>query len=319
MATLRPSASDLLLAWYARHGRTLPWRTDRSPYNVVVSEFMLQQTQVERVAPAFERFTVQFPSFGALAAASTDAVIRAWRGLGYNTRAVRLQHLARAVCEEHGGNLPRDAASLAKLPGVGPYTAGAIRAFAFDRDDVALDTNVRRVVHRVFFGVEWPPQPRGKVERAATKLVPTGRGNDVNSALMDLGASICTARAPRCLVCPLRSVCVAAPVDAGRLAALASVHARPRGPQERLPFERTTRFLRGRIVDALRVLPPRHAISLLDLHAEMVALVPGKTAADVERAARALVRDGVASLDGFSLTLARDVAERQPNQDGRSE
>jgi A/G-specific adenine glycosylase len=301
------SLPRLLLSWYARHGRTLPWRTDRSPYSVVVSEFMLQQTQVERVLPAFERFVSAFPSFAALAAASSESVVRAWRGLGYNTRAVRLRRLARAVCEQHGGRLPCDTAALRRLPGVGPYTASAVRAFAFDADVVALDTNVRRVVHRALFGIEWPPLATSKeIDAAAAPLIPAGRANDVNSALMDLGATLCTARAPKCLLCPLQTACVAAPIDATRLAALARAHGRPAGPQERLPFERTTRFLRGRIVEGLRALPPETAISLLDLHGRLANVARGRTVEDVTRAARALARDGIVSFDGATLRLGRE-------------
>jgi A/G-specific adenine glycosylase len=295
-------AADLLLAWYARERRLLPWRTDRSPYNVVVSEFMLQQTQVGRVLPAFVRFVAAFSSFEALAAAPAGDVVRAWRGLGYNTRAVRLQRLARAVCERHAGTLPRDYALLRRLPGVGPYTARAIRAFAFDCDDVALDTNVRRVVHRVLFGSEWPPLATpAQIAAAAARLVPSGRGNDTNSALMDLGATLCTARAPKCLLCPLQSVCSAAPIDAARHAASAKKHAR-RNPQP-VPFEGTSRFLRGRIVDALRALPAHSAISLLDLHGMLAGIVPGRTVDDFSRASHALARDGLVSFEGTTLRL----------------
>jgi A/G-specific adenine glycosylase len=298
--------SDRLLSWYAVHRRALPWRTDRSPYNVVVSEFMLQQTPVERVLPAFALFIAEFPSFAALAGAPTDAVLRAWRGLGYNARAVRLQRLARVVCDLHGGTLPREYADLRKLPGVGSYTACAIRAFAFDCDDVALDTNVRRVVHRVLFGIEWPPRATpSEIDAGAARLLPSGRANDVNSALMDLGAKLCTARAPKCLLCPLRGVCAAAPVDAARLSALARKHARRR-PQDRIPFERTTRFLRGRIVEALRALPARAAISLLDLHGRLEAIAPSRTVDDLTQVSGALARDGIVQFDGASLCLARE-------------
>lgn len=295
-----------LLSWYAVHRRTLPWRTNRSPYNVVVSEFMLQQTQVERVLPAFEGFIAEFPSFAVLAAAPTDAVLRAWRGLGYNARAVRLQRLARVACELYGGTLPREYAELRKLPGIGSYTARAIRAFAFDCDDVAIDTNVRRVVHRALFGIEWPPRATpSEIDAGAAQLVPSGRANDVNSALMDLGATLCTARAPKCLLCPLQRVCVAAPIDPARLAALARKHARRR-PQDRVPFERTTRFLRGRIVDALRGLPAQAAISLHELHSRLEGVAPCRTADEFTQISRALARDGIVQFDGTSLRLARE-------------
>jgi len=134
-----------LLAWYRIHGRAhLPWRQTRDPYRVLVSEFMLQQTQVERVLPLFEAFVAAFPDLASLAAAQAADVVRLWRGLGYNSRAVRLHALARAVVERHGGALPSDRDALLALPGIGPYTASAVRAFAFELDDVALDTNIRR-------------------------------------------------------------------------------------------------------------------------------------------------------------------------------
>ena len=150
-----------LLRWYGARGRRgLPGRTERSAYRTVVSEFMLQQTQVERAVPAFERFVARWPDFAALAAASQADVVRAWEGLGYNSRAIRLHRLTKLVCERHGGELPRDEAALRALPGGGPYTARAVAAFAFDADVVALDTNVRRIIHRTQLGVEWPPLAR---------------------------------------------------------------------------------------------------------------------------------------------------------------
>ncbi len=155
---MTPFPSAALLAWYAAHGRRhLPWRATRDPYRIVVSESMLQQTQVERVIPLYEAFVARWPSFAALAAADAGDVVRAWRGLGYNSRAVRLHALARAVVERHGGALPRETDALLALPGIGAYTAAAVRAFAFECDDAAMDVNLRRVVHRVRFGLEHPP------------------------------------------------------------------------------------------------------------------------------------------------------------------
>ncbi len=263
------SLAPALLRWFGEHNRaTLPWRVDRAPYRIVVSEFMLQQTQVDRVVPLFEAFIARWPSFAALAAATQADVIRAWKGLGYNSRAMRLHALARTVRDEHGGALPRDEAGLRMLPGVGPYTARAIAAFAFDADVVAIDTNIRRIVHRTQFGLEWPPLASPAViERAAATLVPAGEGFAFNSALMDLGSTLCTARAPKCLLCPLQTVCAAAPIDAVQLARRAADHASARPPQARVRFEETDRFVRGRVVDRLRALRPAEAISLLDLHA----------------------------------------------------
>ena len=185
-----------LLAWYAKHGRrSLPWRSTRDPYRILVSEFMLQQTQVDRVVPKYGAFVERFPNVVALANASTADVLREWKGLGYNSRAVRLKAIAQTVCNLLGGTVPRDRAGLLALPGVGAYTASAVRAFAFDEDDLATDTNVRRILHRALYGLEHPPKanPR-ELDAAGSALIPSGRGHDWNSALMDLGATVCTAR-----------------------------------------------------------------------------------------------------------------------------
>jgi A/G-specific adenine glycosylase len=272
----------------------LPWRTDRTPYRIAVSEFMLQQTQVERVVPAFERFTARFPSFEALAGASQADVVRAWQGLGYNTRAVRLHRLARAVRDELAGALPARIESLERLPGVGPYTARAIGAFAFDADVVAADTNIRRIVHRTQYGIEWPARARAAdLDAAAAGLLPRGRAFEFNSALMDLGAALCTARAPKCLLCPLAHACAAAPLDPARLAAAALAHAKPASPQERVRFRESTRFVRGRIIDRLRSLAPHERISMLDLHRELAPLLPGGDEAAFRGVVRKLAADGV--------------------------
>jgi A/G-specific adenine glycosylase len=288
-----PSAA--LLAWYARHGRThLPWRTTRDPYRIVVSESMLQQTQVERVIPLYEAFVARFPSFAALAAADAGDAVRAWRGLGYNSRAIRLHALARAVVERHGGTLPRETDALRALPGIGAYTAAAVRAFAYEIDDAAADVNLRRVIHRVAFGLEHPPRADDReLDALALAAVPHGAAHDWNSAMMDLGATICTARAARCLVCPLRERCAAAPVDAASLAVLARTHAKRKPPQNAIPFERTTRFLRGRIIDRLRDVPPREALALDELQRELSARVPADRLHEIPSVVDALERDGI--------------------------
>ncbi|MBD5657801.1 MAG: A/G-specific adenine glycosylase [Candidatus Eremiobacteraeota bacterium] len=295
-----------LLAWFDRHGRAaLPWRSNRAPYRIVVSEFMLQQTQVDRVVPIFERFVAVWPTFEALAAASQADVVRAWRGLGYNSRAVRLHRLARAVRDAHGGALPAAEQTLRQLPGIGPYTARAVAAFAFDADVAAVDTNVRRIVHRTQLGVEWPPRAgERKLDAIAASLVPRGAGFAFNSALMDLGATICTARAPKCLLCPLVSACAAAPIDGPTLAALASNHAKSRSSQERLRFEETTRYARGRIIDRLRSLTGGERISLLDLQRELAPLLAHHDAAAITRVVARLAREGVLDERDGDIALA---------------
>jgi len=298
--------SSLLLAWFERHGRkTLPWRTSRDPYRVVVSEFMLQQTQVDRVLPIFERFVGAWPSFAALSAASRAEVVRAWQGLGYNSRAVRLHKLACEVRERFGGDLPRDEESLRSLPGVGLYTARAIAAFAFDLPVVALDTNVRRIIHRTQLGLEWPRLAAdAELDALAARVAPGDAGFAFNSALMDLGASLCSARAPKCLLCPLQTACAAAPVDAGELATRAAAHAKYRGPQERLRFEETRRYLRGRVVDRLRALPAGRRISLLDLQGELVPALPHHDARSVAAVVADLAKEGLVESTAGGVRLA---------------
>jgi A/G-specific adenine glycosylase len=205
-----------LLAWYARHGRDLPWRRTRVPYRVLVSEIMLQQTQVDRVVPKYREFLRRFPTLRRLAGADVEEVRRLWYPLGYNVRPLRLHAIARETLARYGGRLPDEAAALREMPGIGRYTAGALLAFAYGRDVAVLDTNVRRVLTRVFVGPRRAARLRG--ERAlwelADALVPAGRGYDFNQALMDFGATWCTPRRPRCPRCPMRPICVSYPSTA---------------------------------------------------------------------------------------------------------
>jgi A/G-specific adenine glycosylase len=300
-----PFPSAALLAWYGRHGRThLPWRATRDPYRIVVSELMLQQTQVDRVIPLYAAFVERFPSFEALAAAEAGDAVRAWRGLGYNSRAVRLHALARAVVEQHGGALPRETEALRALPGIGAYTAAAVRAFAFELDDAAVDVNLRRVIHRVALGLEYPPRAGARaLDTLARAAVPHGAAHDWNSALMDLGATVCTARAARCLVCPLREACAAAPVDPAQLASLARANAPRKPPQSTIPFERTTRFLRGRIIDRLRDVPPRGALTVEQLHADLAPVVPADRLHEIDGVVDVLVREHIVIRDAASVRL----------------
>lgn len=300
------AAGRLLLDWFELHGRkNLPWRIEPSPYRVVVSEFMLQQTQVDRVLPLFAAFLARYPSFAALAEATKADVLRMWRGLGYNSRAIRLLALAQRVAGEHGGRLPSEPAALAALPGIGPYTLAAIRAFAFDLPAVALDTNLRRVLHRLFFGLEYPRLAgEAEIERAAFVMLVEERSGAWNSAMMDLGAAICTARAPKCLICPLREPCAAAPVDARALAERARLHAPRRGAQASLRFEHTTRFLRGRVIDRLRELEGGERISLLDLEAGLATAMERREAGELTEVVAALEREGLVGVDERGLRLA---------------
>ena len=206
-----------LLAWYRRHGRDLPWRRTRAPYRVLVSEIMLQQTQVDRVIPKYRQFLRRYPSLRALAAAPVEDVRRLWYPLGYNVRPLRLHAIACETVARYGGRLPASAEALRALPGVGRYTAGAVLSFAFGRDVAVLDTNVRRVLTRVFLGPRRAARLRGDraLWQLAERLVPTGRAYDFNQALMDFGATWCTPRRPRCSACAMRDFCATWTAPAG--------------------------------------------------------------------------------------------------------
>ncbi len=241
---------DRLLAWYAENARTLPWRLTRDPYRILVSEVMLQQTQVDRVVPYYERWLEQFPTVEALAAAPTRDVIAAWAGLGYNRRAVNLQRTARAVVDEFGGVFPSTVAELIALPGIGPYTSGAIAAFAFEQDVAFLDTNMRRVVHRLVFGSDLPTPTASEKEivAAAAELLPAGHGWVWNQALIEFGAIQCTRRRPACVVCPLQDVCAAYPnIQSDAAAIPVGTRLKNEGT-----FEGSNRQYRGRLINALR-------------------------------------------------------------------
>jgi A/G-specific adenine glycosylase len=219
--------SASLLDWYARVRRPLPWRATRDPYALLVSEAMLQQTQAARVVPYFEAFLARFPDAAALAAAPARDVLAAWSGLGYNRRALALQAAARHVAE-HGW--PDD---LTELPGVGPYTAAAVAAFAWDRQEPAIDTNVRRVLERF----DGRPRRPGELAERVRQLIPVGEAAAFNQAMMELGATVCRPRALRCHDCPVRHGCAGGTVTPRR-----------RGAER---FEDSDRFARGRVVAAL--------------------------------------------------------------------
>jgi A/G-specific adenine glycosylase len=278
-----PSFQDALLGWFAGDpaGRAgLPWRRTRDPWAVLVSEVMLQQTQVARVAPVFTRFMERFPTAVACAEAPVGEVVRQWGGLGYNRRAVNLHRAATAVRSCHGGRLPSDLTGLLALPGVGPYTARAVLAFAYGQDAGVLDTNSLRVLARAAAG---RPLAAGQAQALADALVPPGRAWEWNSALLDLGATVCTASQPRCGDCPIS----AAGACAWRERGGPDPATRTGGRQS--TFGGSDRQGRGRIVAALRT----RAVPIEDAPA-----VAG-WAGQVERAQRVvagLVADGLARI-----------------------
>lgn len=307
------SLPDRLLAWFSTHARDLPWRRTRNPYHILVAETMLQQTQVDRVVPKYLAFLDAFPTLQDLAAAPTAAVIRHWAGLGYNRRAVNLQRSARMIVEQYDAAFPHDVAELHKLPGIGPYTAGAIACFAFEQEVVFLDTNIRRVLQRALLGPEQgttPSRDRALREQSAA-LLPPGRGWAWNQALIELGALVCRAATPTCWRCPLRNSCQAyairmaddqalAPSAPGGLKRAAEEQATYRSAE---PFVGSRRWYRGRLIAELRALPPATALSLEELGPR---IRDGFHAADrpwLDDLATALARDGLLVREGEQVRL----------------
>lgn len=278
--SLQPAPDQLaqvhlhLLHWYTTEQRDLPWRSTEDPYAILVSEIMLQQTQVDRVLPKYQQFLAAFPTLADLATASTAQVISTWIPLGYNTRAVRLQSIARQVIAEYGGCIPDTIDELLKLKGVGRYTAGAIACFAYRKQVATVDTNIYRVLHRIFLGLEHPESKPNNNEMLvlAEQALPDGDAYNWNQALMDLGATICTSNNPQCIRCPLQEACNAYAEmrqhslfpDGTVLRQLRKV-AEKKVSYQAQPFTSTNRYFRGRIVDYLRSLPAGQRIPLTTL------------------------------------------------------
>ncbi len=237
-----------VLDWYASHARDLAFRRTADPWAVLVSEVIAQQTQAARAAQAWTRLIAAYPTPSALAAASPAEVIRAWRGLGYNRRAVALRAAAVRIVENHGGRVPESFAELVALPGIGPYTARAVLAIAYNQPVAALDTNIRRVLGRAIDGDERAAERR-EFQTMADGLVPAGHAATWTHALMDVGAAFCRKRNPRCDACPLAVWCR---FHLGGAMATSAAGRRRAAPR---PFPSTTRWLRGRILDRLRDAP----------------------------------------------------------------
>ncbi len=230
-----------IFRWYSRTARELPWRGERAPYRILISEVMLQQTQVSRVLLKYPQFLKRFPNFGSLARANTSSVIREWKGMGYNNRAVRLQRLARIVYGDFGGKLPTSIEELQSLPGVGKYTAHALACLAFNQRVPVVDTNIIRVLGRMF------PFETNRMDiwNVAELVLPKRKAHVWNQALMDLGATICTSRSPNCEVCPVANLCPSA----------FQIQKKTMTPMTKEPSRDglPNRIYRGRIVDELRL------------------------------------------------------------------
>ena len=267
-----------LLAWYRPRPHDYPWRSARpDPYAVLVSEVMLQQTQAARVAPAYVSFLARFPDVRALSSAGRAELLRAWGGLGYPRRALALREAARAIVRGHGGRVPSDVDELRALPGIGPYTAGAVASIAFGSPVAAVDTNVRRVTARLLHGLEPDDIPARRIGADAGAMVDPAAPGEWNQALMDLGRFVCRP-VPRCAACPLAFTC--------RFPREARAARPPRGRQER--FEGSMRQARGLVLASLR---DRGAATLEELE-ERTGMTIERTSA----AASALARDGIVTL-----------------------
>jgi len=293
----------LVLRWYAAHGRSLPWRRTRDPYRILLSEVMLQQTQVSRVLVKYRSFLRRFPDLGTLARASRKDVVLAWQGMGYNNRAVRLHTLARTVMAEHNGTLPADYESLIGLPGVGRYTANAVLASAFRRRVPIVDTNVHRVFSRLLSARESVSDRA--VERfvwdEAFRLLPRVRVHEWNQALMDLGATVCTAAAPQCGVCPLCSLCH----SAGLLGPARRARRLRNEPSFRgIP----NRIYRGRIVELLRTPAAETGLTVNRIGRHLWAGFPPACLPRLQLLLASLERDGLVRVSQRRPALQRMVS-----------
>ncbi len=303
-----------LLAWYRKHGRDLPWRSTNDPYHAMVAEFMLQQTGVGRVLPVYSAFLDRFPTLQALADSPVSDVIRAWSGMGYNRRAVNLQRAARAVVQEHGGVIPRDPHALEKLPGIGRYTAAAIACFAFHKPVPVMDTNIRRVLGRVMAGRNNVDADAGWTLAQAAVPRDGARASAWHQALMDLGATVCSARRPKCGECPVNDLCAARPLFDGAnepriqyaevFGALPSLKVAERPRQSQQGWIGTTRYYRGRIVEALR----NHANGAMPLD-ELGPRVRDEYTADEHGA---WLRGLLTALERDSLVVVTEDSARLP-------
>ncbi len=298
-----------MLDWFATAARDLPWRRTRDPYRILVSEVMLQQTQVDRVIPKYEEFLAAFPNLAALAAAPVADVIKRWSGLGYNRRAVNLQRAAQAVLSEYGGVFPRDVAGLRRLPGVGAYTAGALACFAFEQDVFFMDTNIRRVVQRWQVG-NTRRVSDGELQKLGEQLVPAGQGWAWNQALMELGALICNSTRPQCWRCPLRDECRAY-AELRQADEMIFAEQQSRQPLRRVAetgarseaFVGSRRYYRGRIVAALRDLPTGESLAVDALGSRIKAEYSAQERPWLEALLAGLLRDGLIARRDDDISL----------------
>jgi A/G-specific adenine glycosylase len=273
--------------WYRNHGRTLPWRGIKDPYRILLSEIMLQQTQVSRVLVKYPLFLKRFPTLSALARAKRSDVIRAWQGMGYNNRAVRLHAMARTVVRDHHARLPGTEAGLLALPGIGTYTARAVLCSAFGAPISFVDVNILRLLSRILWNMPHTAamKPERTIVDAAEHLLPRRRAYDWNQALMDLGATICTARSPQCDACPLSRLCASAHV----------MSAPPRSRSKQEPSLRGVprRITRGRIIEQLRKSGHRAGLTVNEIGPRVLPRFSVQDRVWIEQLLAGLERDGL--------------------------
>lgn len=276
--------------WYRRHQRELVWRTTRDPYAILVSEVMLQQTQVSRVQEKLPIFLRQFPTLRSLARAPKARVIRAWQGMGYNNRAVRLRDMAGCVVTDHGGQLPSEVTLLEELPGIGPYTAHAVACFAFGKRVPLVDVNIRRVLSRYFRKMSTTTSLRSEKEmwELATTILPRD-AYTWNQALMDLGATMCTAKRPRCTDCPLTSMCSSRNLHLKTTERMYETK-KTEANYDGIPH----RIWRGRIVEVLRTVDHHGTLTIQSLGKRLKASFKKSEVPWLSRIVSTLVRDGLA-------------------------
>jgi len=282
----------LLLQWYKASARPLPWRATRNPYRILVSEVMLQQTQVSRVLEKYPRFLKRYPGLSSLARSTPAGVLRSWRGMGYNNRAIRLRHLAKTVMAMHNGVFPRTIEELQALPGIGRYTANAIACFAFGATVPVVDTNIRRVLARLF-----PRTAAGDPWDTALRVLPVAHAYEWNQALMDLGSTFCRAVSPLCPDCPLKSVCP----SASRVERPARRASRPEPGRRGIP----NRIYRGRVVETLRTLKGRKGLSANVLARTVLPTYSPRDRVWFNHLLERLKQDGIISIRGRFISFPK--------------
>lgn len=260
----------MIFSWWKRHKRDLPWRHTRDPYKILVSEVMLQQTQVARVLPKYREFLTAFPNVNSLAKSATAHVLRVWKGMGYNRRALYLKRTAEKVVDTYHGKFPDSEVELTKLPGLGMYTARALMVFAFEKDVAMVDTNIRQIITHFFFN--GAPQKEKLIQTVADEILPKGKSWEWHQALMDYGS-----------------------LELPRVATIAPVQ-----KKQTQPFKESDRFIRGKIIDVLRDGDKtEEALISLTIHTHH------KTRQEIKRIIRGLIRDGLAARSGRTIHLPK--------------